>query len=186
MYDACVTILEGFEHDEKLPLAAHAAREIFRRLPDVFGLKWDRASLMSGLQKLKVKYAKWHPGFLEGGKMPDANPQQDANLREFLRCYEDFAKYDGGSRREQAASIFQHLITGANSADLQNLAKTWVGLHDYFENVAHHGSLPSKENFTARLSELQECLLATRKREAVADLNAIDKLIGERQANGNP
>jgi hypothetical protein len=184
MYEACLLVLGCVEHDERLPLAAHAAREIFRHMPELFDLAWDRRRLKNELQNLKAKYQAWHPGFPQGGEMPEANPHQDARLRKFLRYYEFIATYDGGSRKDQAARLFGLLIPGINTALLQDFARKWVGLYGYFEDVAHHGSTTTKEDFNAHLTEFQGYILRTQELPAIADLDAIDELITEVQANG--
>jgi len=185
MYEACLILLVTFKHDERLPLAAHALREVFRHTPVKLRVAWPWRQLKNELLELRKKYVAWHPGFALGGKMPEANPQQDATLRAFLNHYEDIAKYEGGSRRDQATKVFERLMPWAKTAPLQDFAKRWVGVYGFLERVAHHGQpTTNEEEFTAQLTEFQVCLLATRKPEAVADLDAIDKLFGKGQADG--
>jgi hypothetical protein len=185
MYEACVILLATFEHDEKLPLAAHALREVFRHTPEKLRVRWPRRQLKNELLELREKYVAWHPGFAEGGKLPEANPQQDTKLLAFLRCYENIAKYEGGSRREQATKVFECLMPWAKTAPLQDFARRWVGVYSFLDEVAHHDQTTETE-FAAQLTEFQVCLLATLKPEAVADLDAIDELLGKGEANGQP
>jgi hypothetical protein len=184
MYEACLVLLATFEYGEKLSLAAHAVREIFRHTPLKLGIAWPRRQLMNELQTLRGKYETWHPGFAQGGKMPETDPQQDAKLRNFLSYYEYIAKHGGGSAKEKAAQVFQQLMPWTKIAPLQDLAKRWLDAHDFFQKVAHHNTPTTEAEFAAKLREFQICVLATRKPEAIADLDEIDELFGKGQTDG--
>lgn len=188
MYKACLSCMVCSEHGEKLHLAAHAVREAMSEVATAQQVTWDKQRLHHELDKLKTRFRRLPPGLVSGGAL-STETMPDGRLLAFLdefRIFADWYGNDVGPRRQQAANLFKKAMPGETPALYQSLAKIWVDAYDFFSSVAHYGERVTVDGLAARLRDFQNCLLATRKPEAAADLDAIDQLIQEATPHGHP
>ncbi len=186
MYEACLIVLDCFDHDEKLALAAHAARETMSAVADAHGVTWDEERLHEQLNTLKRSFKRVPQDLLAGGQLPESIIS-DEGLVEFLGEFGDFAKWYGdevGNRRKQAENLFRKLIPDQQPAVYQSLGDEWVEVHRFFSGVCHHGKEVSDEKFRDQMSVFENWIATTRL-EAVEDLDAIDQLIEGGGADGH-
>jgi hypothetical protein len=186
IYEVGLLVLGHVDHDEKLPLAAHAARETMSAIAKVYGVTWDEKKLHHELDKLKTMFRKVPRDLVSESNLPQETIL-GKGLPGFLQQFHRFAEWYGndvGNRREQAANLFKKLLPEERPDLYQSLASMWVEVYDFFSRVGHHRKKANMEEFVAQLKGFHDCVLATRKPEAVADLDAIDGLIAEVQANG--
>lgn len=183
-YQAAVAILNDKVLPDRLSLAAHALRELMEKLPNEDSAVDTGADLNTKVIALQEPWADALAEESGRGGDPWTNGI-GAVLRAFLVAVGAF--FSGrdaiaAGRRQQAVAFLNRLdvapIPLPQDVQQRN-AKQWMGLRQYFNNVAHHRFPPSDAEFSERVTQLEAFLYARLVPQPTADFAAIDALLQE-------
>ena len=183
-YHAAIVVLNDEHLPDRLPLAAHALRELLEKLPN------DTMAIDTGadLNSKVIELRKPWDEAVEEEQAQQGAPWSNGvggALRTFLDAVTDFfATRDAitTGRKEQAAAFLKTLevCTVPLPADLRRRsAREWMQLRGYFNNVAHHQEIPTVQDFQARVAQLEAFLSARLTPRPMADFARIDTLLQE-------
>ncbi len=183
-YQAAAVILNDQLLPDRLPLAAHALRELMEKLPSD-GVAVDTGADLNA--KVNALREPWDTAVAEdegrGGERW-SNGIGEA-LRAFLTAMtEFFAGRDSivAGRRQQAMVFLKRLDVAAVRLpqDVQRKsAQEWMRLRGYFNDVSHHRFGPEERAFQERVTELERFLFARLVPRPTEDFAAIDALLQE-------
>lgn len=184
-YQAAVVILNDQLLPDRLPLAAHALRELMEKLPADDGTVVDIGADLN--TKVNALREPWDTAVAEdegrGGERW-SNGIGEA-LRAFLVAVaEFFAGRDGiaGGRRQQTIVFLNRLDVAPVRLpeDVQRKsAQEWMRLRGYFNDVSHHRFGPEERTFQEKVAQLESFLFARLVPRPTEDFAAIDALLQE-------
>jgi hypothetical protein len=186
-YSAAIIVLKNADVPERLPLVAHALRELLDELPG--------RTETSGLAPLKNRVDElaglWRPALEErqaaGPAAWTAIP--GPSLEEFLVACEAFfqqREVSSSSRRETQRSFLEELdvATPPLPKDIQaRNAAQWMRLRQFFLSVAHYGHRPTEDEFREKVAELENFLFTRLVPRPDVDFSTLDELLKVDPAN---
>jgi len=188
LYESALRVLQDGSNPRRHALAAHALRELMRRVPKSLNLPTladagrlgDRVSALELIWKA-TKGSTCRKGDSWAGEI-------DRPLSKLLHELEAFFEWWRESmpnRRELAGKFFR----GTDPAGLnlppvlqERRAARWLELNGYFVATAHGGRWDDRK-FTSALCELEQVLLECLYRRPSEDFSAIDALLAEENRN---
>lgn len=180
-YRAAIAVINDTGLPDRLPLAAHALREVMEKLPGD-GVSVDRGAGLP--RKVSDLRQPWNEAHEENQRCGGAwQGEVSGPLRAFLAEMQSF--FDGQDeltkRRHASAEQFLNTLdAGAGlPQDVQRVnAEQWMSFRSYFIGVSHHGTVTEPE-FLSRVAGF-EAFIATRlKPRPTEDFATIDALLEE-------
>jgi hypothetical protein len=181
--------LRDSANPERFVLAAHCARELMEKVPEIVAVITSAHSERMGAKVGELE--QFYERMMSKSKLksPKWDGQIDGPMREFLektKGFFEWKKEHMPKRKEQIARTLRALDGPKNVAPshLEKLAvQEWMELKGYFDNVAHHQtSEPSAEEFDVRLTSLERILLRKLNPTTFADFDALDAIINAGEA----
>jgi hypothetical protein len=185
MYMGCLAVLRDEANPDALHLAAHAARELMRYVPQVLDLPWKAHNEGLG-KKVEALYGQWLSAIKKSkcrqGSVWDG--PLDASLKKLLSTLDELFQWKETHMPRRRVEAMKVLTMLEASLELpQHLqeanADAWEALAGYFNGLAHHGSTASRPDFERRLFELEEFLLSRLRPRTFEDFGEIDELLGK-------
>ena len=189
MYLGIHYALRDVINPERFVLAAHCARELMEKVPEIV------AVIMTGdSEKLRAKVTELEQCYLNlvpksKLKPPNWDGECDGPMKGFLKktkAFFDWKKENLPKRREEIARTMRALDGPGRGvpADLEEqVVEEWLVVKGYFVNVAHHQtSDPRPDEFEARLTALERILLRKLNPSTFADFDALDAIINAGEA----
>jgi len=184
MYLGTHYALRDSSDPERFVLAAHCARELMEKVPDIVAVITPAHSERMGAKVAELEQSYQRVASKSKLKSPKWDGQTDGPIREFLeeiKAFFEWKKEHIPRRRDEIARTMRALDgpSRAVPSDLEELAvNEWLEVKTYFVNVAHHQtSDPSPEEFDTRLTSLERILLRKLNPSTFADFDAIDAII---------
>lgn len=183
-YHAGIATFNDDKLPDRLPLAAHAFRELMEKLPNE-GTAIDPGAALA--EEVRGLRPSWDTAVAEDaahGGEPWCHGVGDA-LHTFLLAVTGFFRARdavAGGRRKQMIAFLNRLDVAAVPLpeDVQKKnAKQWMYLREYFNNVSHHRFAATDAEFQARVAQLEAFLCARLIPRPTADFAAIDALLQE-------
>lgn len=187
MYRGGLVVLADSTNPDRLPLCAHAMRELMEKLPERLEVETQAQH-----ESLKAKVREVEGIFVsirsktachdatEGWRGPIDRP-----LGRFLSRFERFLEWFNSHaprRRDEVHGALTRL-DGSGRQLPGRLAElnvdVWQETHDYFQSVAHHRRLGTDEEMRQWLDALERFLLDRLKPRTYEDLEEIDALLAE-------
>lgn len=189
MYFGALLVLADEANPERLPMAAHALRELMEKLPESLDIPLKattgelskRVGKLWSLWKATVEKSACHNGGQWQGQI-------DSPLRELLQglnAFFDWFSVNHRTRCEEAVLALRRLDTAGRflPASLEDKnVRMWRDIRECFVTVAHHNL--SRDDFSRRLDELERFLLDRFQPRTFADFDAIDALLKEAARDG--
>ena len=185
IYGSCLPVFYDNANPGRLPLAAHAMRELIDKSP----ILTDRQPVPQGdtvgnrIQLVKQAYLAMKEHGFDNNFPLDA---AEGSIRRVLAALDGFFEWMENNRPQLAKKTAEMLsdLSGPGQAlpvDVSNSeVDRWIAANDYFKKVAHHGQDSVNENeFMIHMTFVESVLLQRLQPPAVADLDALDALIQE-------
>jgi len=176
--------LKDSANPERFVLAAHCARELMEKVPEIVAVITPAHSERMGARVAELEQSYQRVVSKSNLKSPKWDGQTDGPIREFLekiKAFFEWKKEHIPRRREEIARTMRALDgpSRAVPSDIEELAvNEWLEIKGYFMNVAHHQTPdPSPEEFDARLTSLERILLHKLNPSTFADFDALDAII---------
>jgi hypothetical protein len=183
-YHGGIATLNDEALPDRLPLAAHAFRELMEKLPGD-GTAIDTGAALA--DEVRALRQPWDNAVAEdaahGGQTWTNGIEE--SLRAFLVTVTAFFKGRdavAAGRRQQTVEFLNRLDVAAVRLpeDVQRRnANQWMQLRGYFNNVAHHRFPAAEAEFLDRVTQLEAFLYARLIPRPTADFAAIDALLLE-------
>ena len=190
MYLGALLVLHQTENPERIPLAAHALRELMENLPKYLDLPVPKKP-----PSLKVKVMNLNQDWQHATKSSvcNANPLWsgaiDVPLQKFLERVNKFFEWfqtEHPMRRERTEKLLKALdpLSRRLPGPIGDLRiEEWVECFDYFVPIAHHAPVSTLEDFKAWLDVLERFLLDRLKPRTFEDLAKIKEIIEEGESD---
>ncbi len=185
IYGSGLSVLHDKDNLGRFPLTAHSMRELIDKSPTLTGRQPapQGDTMKSRLQPVNQAHvALKAQGFNETGPLDAA----EGAVRGVLRALDRFFEWMEDNRPQAAKRTAEMLsdLSGPGQAlpvDVSdNEVVRWTAADEYFKKVAHHGQDHVNENeFMVHMTFIENVLLQRLKPPAVADLDALDVLVGE-------
>lgn len=190
MYLGAHHALRDSLNPERFALAAHDARELMEKVPDIVVVSTPAHSERLGAKVAELEQSYQRVVSNSKLKSPKWDGQTDGPIRDFLekvKTFFEWKKEHMPTRRQEIASTMRALDGPGRAipSDLEKLAvEEWAGVKDYFVNVAHHQTPdPTPEEFDARLTSLERILLRKLNPPTFADFDGLDAIIRAGEAD---
>jgi hypothetical protein len=186
MYVGCLAVLRDGANPDAIHLAAHAARELMRYVPEVLDLPWKAHGEKLG-DKVQALYGQWTSAAAKSTCRkvgPVWDGQIDAPLKKLLSAIDAFFSWKETHMPRRRVEAMKLLAALEASAELpQHVqevnAAAWEALAGYFNGLAHHGAVVERAEFDRHLFQLEEFLLVRLRPRTFEDFGAIDALLAE-------
>ncbi len=186
MYDGALRVLHTFDHQEKLPLAAHLLRELIEKLTE------DKIEekLGEGIRRPNIARVceAWRnvpntDGTGHGFK------HISEQLHRFIRAWKVYFadRENFGPKRKDQWGKFVDTLPKPDSAPRTQRefhVELWNTCYDFFTSVSHHRTEPNVTEFTRMLEILERFLSNWFVGGAFRQYDYIDRLIKQGEADG--
>lgn len=189
IYEGTLVRLADTAAPDGATYAAHGARELMEKLgwqvnddtPEQRGSLGDRAREIEDAYEIAV-------GALSPERALWIGAELGSEVLAVLDAVGHMIKWKEShtvSRRNHASLMVDFsigMVPGHLQADKR---KQWMGLRDFFDNVAHHGTIDGRQQTLAdvaeRFGELEDFLYARWAPQTVRDFGEIDALLARRE-----
>jgi hypothetical protein len=186
MYMGTLIVLNHNENPDHLALAAHGIRELMEKLPEFVNvpIRAQSESLKSEVRNLEQiwlftleKSQSYNNQIWEG----DIDPRLHKLLKKLHLFFEWFTNHYPRRKEEIAETLRRLDISGRTlPTTLEELnIKTWFGIRDFFQSVAHHRKHTTTDDFGQWLEALEIFLLYRLHPRTFSDFDKIDEIIQE-------
>jgi len=191
MYMGTLIVLNHNENPDHLAHAAHGVRELMEKLPSFVNvpIKAQSESLKSKIIELEKiwlttleKSQSYNNPIWEG----DIDSRLHTLLNKLHLFFEWFTNHHPRRKAEVAETLRRLDISGRTlPTPLEELnIKTWSGMKDFFQSVAHHREPPTTDDvFGQWLESLEIFLLDRLCPRTFTDLKKIDEIIQEGESD---
>jgi hypothetical protein len=166
----------------RLPLAAHAFREVMKHCT---GLTGESVVFGDGMpnriKPVREAFQAWKQmGTITAGSTTIVGLSED--LRHALETFFDWQKQNRPDARKKTALMLTQLAGPAPALPSDIVVgeiSAWMEVFDYFNLVAHSKHKTKPEKFVDRLFLVEDILLRRLQPRPVSDLDEIDALLAE-------
>jgi hypothetical protein len=191
MYVGALFVLRNTSNQDRIAQAAHSLRELLEKLPRILDMP-IQAKPPSMMDKIRPLEKTWSKAKTESSGLK-TNPRSDkidTPLRKFLDEAERFFGWlasDRPTRKEQAAIVVRGLdpLKKALPQTIEILhVEEWDRYRNHFELVSHHQAVEELDEFMKWVDGVEGYLIDRLIPRTFDDFTALDKIIGEGEANG--
>ena len=190
MYMGTLIVLNHNENPDHLAHAAHGVRELMEKLPSFVNvpIKAQSESLKSKIIELETiwlstleKSQSYNNQIWEG----DIDPRLHKLLNKVHLFFEWFTNHYPRRKAEVAKTLRGLDVSGRTlPIPLEDLnIKTWFGIRDFCQSVAHHRKYTTKDEFGQWLEALERFLLDRLRPRTFTDFDKIDEIIRESESD---
>ena len=191
IYFGVLTTMDHVSNPDRLPLAAHGARELMEKIPAFLDV-----SITAQTETLKTKVRELEDCWQVMLKNSQCHGSQgwcgqiDKSLSKLLERLQSFFKWFVEHHPRRKAEIASTLRTLDGSGrtlpmPLEELnVKTWDKMRDFFQAISHHLKTTDETEFHQWLDALERFLLDRLCPRTFSDIDAIDTIIREGESDG--
>lgn len=175
--------LADVRNPDAVALAAHAFRELMEKLPEYL-----EVPMQAHRESLRVQVNQVIDGWssvrkIRRGPCRDWNGEIDASLRTFFSLIEGLVSWSEAHlprRRQEVVGVLHRMDPSGRTvpAPLQDLnVERWGRVHDFFQAVAHHRTIVTRDECAQWVDDLERFLLDRLRPRTFAEFEGIDALI---------